>query len=108
MGWSGLCTWGRGRLEARCAHLTGCLGRCGKLPRRPACNDTAYQYDQFGRRFSKSVNGLTVKYLFDEAGQEIREWSNGAFVRQYVYDSVHGALSHWQPSARFQSCRRNG
>ena len=59
----------------------------------PGGGSATYRYDPFGRRYSKTVNGLTTIYLHDLAGNEIAEYdgTTGATLRYNLYSPTTAA-----------------
>lgn len=47
----------------------------------------SYRYDPFGRRYSKTVNGVTTVFLHDEADNEVAEFdgASGTLLRYRLY-----------------------
>ena len=52
-----------------------------------ATGTATYRYDPFGRRYSKTVGGITTVYLQDEAGQDWAEYdgATGHALRYHAY-----------------------
>lgn len=63
-------------------------GRLSRVSRKGALVAT-YTYDPFGRRLSKTVNGVTTYFLYNDTGLVAEYGDQGQLVREYQYSPEH-------------------